>query len=181
VFAKLLVAAVVVAAVGAVLWASGAVAPGGDSGADRASRRAEPIPTETWARRVGAICRWERQESKGLLRRLRTTYTYRDAELWVRAASRVADRSIAMFRRLPPPQDHRRQHADVLRLLARQEAAGKAMAKAVHEHDDRAFFREAERVFRLSERVNRILVRLGVEGCSPIPKEELPSERRLSV
>jgi hypothetical protein len=180
-FAKVFVAAVAVAAVGVLLWTSGAVSPGANPEGDAASRRVEPIAAETWARRVAAICRWERQQSKGLLRRLRATYTYRDAELWVLAANRVGDRSIAMFRRLPPPGGHAREHAQVLKLLRRQQMDGRAMADAVHEHDDRAFFRHAERMFRRNESVNRILLRIGVEGCVPVPKEKLPSERRLSV
>jgi hypothetical protein len=179
-FAKLFVAAFVVVAVGVVLWTTGAISQDGDAEGKSVDRR-ETLPLERWAYRVGVICAWEKREMKPLIRQLRTMSSFRDAELWFRAVSRLGNRSVAMFRRLPPPRGHRREFATVLSLYRRQMDAVDAMGDAVRANDARALFRQAKRIFRLHDRASRILVRLGVERCTPTKKEKLPSERRLLV
>ncbi len=184
VFARSLVAAVFVTAVAAALWAGEVLTPGDDSKADAASRSAaakESIPVETWARRAGAICEWEERHTKDFLRALRKAQTYADAEVRMAGASRLLEKSVAMFRRLPPPAGFEDERNRIVRLLKRQQALGKAMVDDVRHHDHRALFRGARRMLEVNHRISKIMVHLGVEGCVPIPKEKLPSERRLVV
>ncbi len=181
-FGRLLLAVVVSAALGAGLWAAGDSLLGDDSDPKaEAAADGNAIPLETWARRVGAICKFEAKHTKAWLKAVRSAHTYADAEIRMAGVNRLGRRSVQLFRRLPPPDGYERDRTRVLRILERKQRVGRAMIDAVRQHDDRAFFRHAGRLIELSEQVNRIMVRLGVDGCVPIPKEKLPSERRLSV
>ena len=181
-FGRLLLAVVLAAVLGAGVWTVGSALLGSDADTKAEAAADEgALPLETWARRVGAICKFEEKHTKAWLRAVRSAHTYADAEIRMVGANKLGKRSVQMFRRLPPPKGFERDRGRVLRLLVRKQGVGRAMVDAVRDHDDRAFFRQAVRLVKLSERVNRIMVRLGVDGCVPIPKEKLPSERRLSV
>ena len=181
-FGRLLLAVVLSAALGAGLWAAGERLLGDDEEAvAEAATDGDTIPADVWARRVGAICKTEEKHTKAFLRALRSAYTYADAEIRMVGANKIGERSVRLFRRLPPPEGFERDRRDILRLLKRKQAVGRAMVEAVRQHQDRAFFRHGARMVKLSQRVNRILVRLGVDGCVPVPKEKLPTERKLVV
>jgi hypothetical protein len=182
VFGRLLLAVVVSAALGAGLWAAvdRLFVDDGETTAEAATDE-DVLPLELWARRFGAICKLEQKHTKAWLRAVRTAHTYADAEIRMVGANKIGKRSVDLLRRLPPPEGSERERRTILRFLERKQRVAEAMVESVRQHDDRAFFRQAERLFDLSVRMNKIMVKLGVEGCVPIPKEKLPSERRLVV
>lgn len=136
---------------------------------------------EEWRNRVEAICDWEKQQAKALTRAFRRIQAPVDVEFLFKSAIRLSDESRAIFARLAPPLEYRRERSDLLRLF-RQERSGLADAlEAFKERRRRAFIRSVRRFVEADTRSSRLLAQLGVDGCNVKPVTVPQSSRVRTV
>jgi hypothetical protein len=144
-----------------------------------ATDSAGPIDPEAerreWLSNVSAICDWERKRMKALARayRDRSIGAPKDLELLLLAAIRMGDESKAIFNRLTPPFEYRREVRE-LRLRFRQERrALEGLVEAVQNLDQRAFVRRWRVLATANARKIQALRNLGLRKCVP---RALPAE-----
>jgi hypothetical protein len=129
-----------------------------------------------WIEHVGAICDWEQKRQRALLRAYRRANiigTPKDLEIMLLAAIRMGDESKAIFNRLTPPFEYRREVGELRRLFRQERRALEGLVKAVQNLDDRRFVRRWRDLATANARKTDALRDLGLTKCVPraLPRE----------
>jgi hypothetical protein len=140
------------------------------AGADRsASLDPEAARTE-WIDHVSAICDWERKRSKALFRVYRgSAGVPKNLELLLRAAIRMGDESKAIFNRLTPPFEYRREVRELRRHFGDERRALEGLVDAVRNLDRRQYVRHWRQLAMANARKIDALRNLGLTKCIPRP------------
>ena len=163
---------------------AGALAAGGCSATKDgpvAASQTRAIATTEWVSRVDQICEWVRPQSRRLMRAASGLRTFDEAAAWVRAVTELSERANAVFRRLPPPRDRRRERQEILRLMRREDDFGSRLVRAIEEQRSRAFFTFARRIEAIDRRIAIALDDVGATECNPGMREKPLSERTLTA
>jgi hypothetical protein len=160
---------------GEVLSANGQGRAGGDTVKviDPEARRLE------WIDQVGAICEWERKRMKTLKRayRERAIIVPKDLELMILGVIHMGDESKAIFNRLTPPFEYRREVQQLRTHFQEERRALEGLVDAVRNYDQRQFLRRWRDLVRADARKVEMLRNLGLTKCVPplpLPKSEEP-------
>ena len=161
---------------GEVLSANGQEPAGGDTveAIDPEAKRLE------WIDHVGAICEWERKRMKTLKRvfRERAIIVPADLASLLLEVIRMGDESKAIFNRLTPPLEYRREVQQLRTRFRQERRALEGLVDAVENLDRRQFLRRWRDLARADARKVDMLRALGLTKCVPplpLPKSE---ERR---
>jgi hypothetical protein len=186
-FGKLL--AVVVGFVvlfGAALRLSGApLIPRGEEEASDDVEAIDPEADRTeWIEHVDAICDWERKRLRALIRIYRRGNILgapKDLEIMLLAAIRMGDESKAIFNRLTPPFEYRREVRELRRLFRQERRALEGLVKAVQNLDHRRFVRGWRDLATANGRKVKALRDLGLKKCVPrsLPREAGEPDRKI--
>jgi hypothetical protein len=168
------------------LWLSGAVLSRGDEETARADS-ADSINPEAnrleWIDHVSAICDWERKRFKTLKRVYRegSSGVPKDLELLLLAVIRMGDESKAIFNRLTPPFEYRREVQELRSRFRDERRALDGLVDAVRNGDRRAFLRHWRDLAKAGARKVDMLRNLGLTKCVPrlLPPE--PEERKTTI
>lgn len=156
-----------------VLSANGQEPAGGDTvqAIDPEARRLE------WIDHVGAICEWERKRMKTLRRayRERAIILPKDLELMLLGVIHMGDESRAIFNRLTPPFEYRREVQQLRARFRQERRALEGLVDAVKDLDQRKFLRRWRDLVKADARKVDMLRNLGLTKCVPplpLPKSE---------
>jgi hypothetical protein len=167
--ARIAAAVIVVGVVPGALWVTGLLPP--------PEARSDVVPFEsrtiseqaTWSNRVSAICGWERKQVRALQKAFRGASSPADVEFLFKAAIRLSDESVAMFRRLDAPLEYRREIRTLQRLFRQERRAIEQALDAFKERRSAAFMRAIRRLVASDARTTRLLRQLGADGCRVRP------------
>jgi hypothetical protein len=128
-----------------------------------------------WMNNVTAICDWERKRAKALMRvyRKQSIGVPKDLELMLLAVIRMGDESRAIFNRLTPPFEYKREVGELRRHLRQERRALEGLVDAVRDLDRRAYVRRWRALAVASARKVEVLRDLGLRKCVT---GELPAE-----
>jgi hypothetical protein len=128
-----------------------------------------------WIDHVSAICDWERKRTKTLIRVYRDggIGVPKDVELLLLAAIRMGDESKAIFNRLTPPFEYRREVRELRRHFGHERRALEGLVDAVRNLSRRQFLRHWRELAGANARKIDTLRDLGLKKCVPRP---LPAE-----
>jgi hypothetical protein len=120
-----------------------------------------------WLDQVTAICDWERKQAKALVRvyRQRSIGAPKDVELMLLAVIRMGDESKAIFNRLTPPFEYRREVRELRSRFRQERRALESLVAAVRNVDRRAFFRGWRGLATANARKVDTLRNLGLRKC----------------
>jgi hypothetical protein len=161
---------------GGLLTPNGQEQSGGDT-----VERIDPEGTRLeWIDHVSAICEWERKRMKALKRvyRERTLVVPTDLEFLLLGVIRMGDESKAIFNRLTPPFEYRREVQQLRTHFRQERLALEGLVDAVRNLDRREFLRRWRDLARADARKVEMLRNLGLAKCVPplpLPESEDPS------
>jgi hypothetical protein len=137
------------------------------SAADRPSSINPEAERIEWIGHVTAICDWERKRAKALVRvyRKRSIGAPKDLELMLLAVIRMGDESRAIFNRLTPPFEYRREVRELRRHDRQERRALEGLVDAVRNVDRRAFLRGWRELATANARKVDALRNLGLTKC----------------
>jgi hypothetical protein len=143
--------------------------------ADRRSSINPEAERIEWIDHVSAICDWERKRTKALFRvyRERSIGVPKDVELLLLAAIRMGDESKAIFNRLTPPFEYRREVRELRLIMGRERRALEGLVDAVRDLDRHEFVRDWRELALANAKKIDALRDLGLKKCVPRP---LPAE-----
>jgi hypothetical protein len=181
VLVKLAAVALVLGIVPAALWAAGDL-PVPQAREDLVPSLSSPelSPENEWRQRVGAICGWQRKQTKTLGKAFRKVVTPADLELLLENAIRLGERSEAIFRRLHPPLTYRREARTLRRLFHRENTALRRFADAMETQNRGAFLHGLQEVARVDARIGQTFTQLGIDECRTKPLA-VPDEGRAPI
>jgi hypothetical protein len=167
--ARIAAAVLVVGVVPGALWVTGLLPP--------PEARSDVVPFESrttseqaaWSNRVNAICGWERKQVRALRKAFRRASSPADVEFLFKAAIRLSDESVAMFKRLDAPLEYRREVRTLQRLFRQERRSIEQALEAFKKRQSVAFMRAIRRLAATDERTTRILAQLGADGCRVQP------------
>src|SRR5688500_6978509 len=127
-----------------------------------------------WLDHVTAICDWERMQAKALARVYRKggIGAPKDVELMLLAVIRMSDESKAIFDRLTPPFEYRREVRELRSRFRQERRALEGLVAAVRNVDRRAFLRGWRELATANARKVDALRNLGL---SKLVTGELPA------
>lgn len=158
--------------VGAVKLSGFPLIPRGEepAGADRPNSLDPEAERLEWIDHVGAICDWERKRTKTLFRVYRRSIGVpKNLELLLRAAIRMGDESKAIFNRLTPPFEYRREVRELRRHFGDERRALEGLVEAVRNLDRRQFVHRWRALAIANARKIDALRNLGLTKCVPRP------------
>jgi hypothetical protein len=120
-----------------------------------------------WLDHVTAICDWERKQAKALVRVYRKggIGAPKDVELMLLAVIRMGDESKAIFNRLTPPFEYRREVRELRGRFRQERRALEGLVAAVRNVDRRAFLRGWRELATANARKVDALRNLGLRKC----------------
>ena len=150
--------------------------------ADRSPSLDPEAERREWIDHVGAICDWERKRTKTLFRVYRGSVAVpKNLELLLRSAIRMGDESKAIFNRLTPPFEYRREVRELRRHFADERRALEGLVDAVTALDRRQFLRRWRELAVANGRKIDALRNLGLSNCVPRPLPAEPEQSHLIV
>jgi hypothetical protein len=171
--------------IGAV-WLSSDLLTRGEEEATAADSADSLNPEATrleWIDHVSAICDWERKRARALIRAYRegSIGVPKDLELMLLAAIRMGDESRAIFNRLTPPFEYRREVRELRALFRDERLALEGLVDAVQDLNQRRFVRGWRDLARANARKVNALRNLGLTKCVPrlLPRD--PGEPKTTI
>jgi hypothetical protein len=164
---------------GAPLIPRGQEAAGSDS-VDSIDPEAERLE---WIDHVSAICDYERKRGRTLNRVYRegALAIPKDVELWLLSVIRMGDESRAMFNRLTPPLEYRREVRELRGHFRKERLALEGLVDAVRNGDAREYIRRWRDLTTADARKVEALRNLGLKKCVPRLPEPEPGERKPNI
>ncbi len=167
-FGKLaLVLGLLVLFVAAVRLSGAPLIPRGEepAAADPSSSINPEAERTEWIRHVTAICDWERRRTKALIRAYRRISVPKDVELMLLAVIRMGDESKAIFNRLTPPFEYKREVRELRGRFRQERVALEGLVDAVRNGGRRAFLLRWRRLAVANARKVDVLRALGLNEC----------------
>jgi hypothetical protein len=168
-----LVLGFIVLFVGAARLSGAPLIPRGEepAAADHPSSIDPEAERTEWIDHVSAICDWERKRTKALFRVYRegSIGVPKDVELLLLAAIRMGDESKAIFNRLTPPFEYRREVRELRRHFGQERRALEGLVDAVRNLSRRQFLRHWRELAMANGKKIDALRDLGLKKCVPRP------------